>query len=268
MTIRNGSRSAGLRLPALLIGAMTVFSGSMASAQTVATVNGADIDSNVFDFYVQSRTQRQLAQVTAEERAILLEEITDIYLLATQDAAEQLRQEPQIKAQIELQIRSLLAQAVANDFVSNITITDEEIQAEYDSQAALAPPQQFKARHILVETQGEAKAIIGELDGGANFESLAADRSTGPSGPNGGDLGWFSPNQMVKPFSDAVALLEDGKYTAQPVQTDFGWHVILREDSRVAEAPPLDSVRETIVQALQNKKFQSYLEEIRSSATE
>ena len=162
----------------------------------------------------------------------------------------------------------MIAQTVATQFISGITISDDEIQAEYDQQTALAPGQQYKARHILVETQGEATAIIEELNGGADFETLARERSTGPSGPNGGDLGWFSPDQMVALFSAAVQAMEDGAYSSEPVQTDFGWHVILREESRASVPPPLDSVRDTVRQAIQQRRFQAYLEEIRGSATE
>lgn len=266
MTFSNCSASAGTRLLALLAGLFSIVASAASSAETVSTVNGADIDSSVLDFYMQSRTQRPPAQVTAEERAILIGELEDLYLLSTQDSATAVRNDPEIQAQIELQTRSLIAQAVATQYITAMNITDEEILAEYQEQAELAPPLQYKARHILVESQGAAATIITELDTGSDFEALAREKSTGPSGPNGGDLGWFSPNQMVKPFSDAVAAMEDGQYSSSPVQTDFGWHVILREDSREAEAPPLESVRETIVQALQQQKFQSYLEEIRAGA--
>lgn len=266
MTFSNCSAFAGTRPLALIVGILSVFAGSISSAETVSTVNGAAIDSAVLDFYMQSRTQRPPAQVTAEERSALLEELTDLYLLSTQDSAKAVREDPAMQAQIELQTRSLIAQTVATQYIAAMNITDEEVLAEYDEQATLAPPLQFKARHILVESQGAASAIITELDAGGNFEELAKEKSTGPSGPNGGDLGWFSPNQMVKPFSDAVAAMEDGDYSAAPVQTDFGWHVILREESRTTEAPPMESVRETIVQALQQKKFQSYLEAIRANA--
>ena len=132
----------------------------------------------------------------------------------------------------------------------------------------MAPQLQFKARHILVASQGEAIDLITELDGGADFEELARDKSTGPSGPTGGDLGWFSPNQMVPPFSNAVAALEDGKYTSEPLQTQFGWHVILREESRDAEPPTLESVREVITQQVQQKKLQAYIASLRVAAKE
>ena len=268
MYLSNCSRPAGTRLLALLTGLFSILAGTTSWAETVGTVNGVAIDSAVLDFYMQSRTQRPAAQITPQERNVLLDELKDLYLLSTQDAAESLRDDPRLQAQIELQTRTMIAQAVATQYITNITVSEEEILAEYEVQATAAPSMQFKARHILVESQGAAAAIITELDTGANFEELAKEKSTGPSGPNGGDLGWFSPDQMVKPFSDAVTTLEDGKYTAAPVQTDFGWHVILREDSREAEAPPLDSIRENVVQAVQQKKFQRYLEEIRASASE
>lgn len=266
MTFSNCSASAGTRLLALVAGLFSIVASAASSAETVSTINGTDIDSSVLDFYTQSRTQRPPAQVTAEERAILISELEDLYLLSTQDSATAVRNDPEIQAQIELQTRSLIAQAVATQYITAMNITDEEVLAEYQEQAELAPPLQYKARHILVESQGAAATIITELDTGSDFETLAKEKSTGPSGPNGGDLGWFSTNQMVKPFSDAVAAMEDGQHSSSPVQTEFGWHVILREASREAEAPPLESVRETIVQALQQKKFQSYLDEIRASA--
>jgi peptidyl-prolyl cis-trans isomerase C len=237
------------------------------SAETVDTVNGTPIDSSVLDFYIESRTQRPAAQTSADERSTYLEELRDIYLLATQESAAEVTNDPRVKAQIELQTRSLIAQNVARRYITGINISEEDIQAEYDEQSSVAPPMQFKARHILVESQGEATAIIGELNQGGDFETLAKEKSTGPSGPNGGDLGWFSPNQMVAPFSSAVMAMEDGDYSSEPVQTEFGWHVILREDSRETEPPPLDSVRENIRQALQQKRFQAYLEQIRAEGS-
>lgn len=262
-----GSISTGKRFVALAPAVLIAFLATNLNAETVKTVNGVDIDSSMLDFYLQSRTQRPVEQVTPEERASLLVELTDIYLLSTGEAAEEVANDPELKAQLELQRRGVIAQTMAAKFFEGTEVTEEEILAAYDVQAALAPPLQFKARHILLESQGEAIAVVAELDIGGNFEELAKERSTGPSGSSGGDLGWFSPNQMVAAFSDAVAALEDGKYTAEPVQTEFGWHVILREDSRKAEAPTLDSVREVIIQNVQQEKFKLYLDGLRAEGT-
>lgn len=237
---------------------------SPALAEAVKTVNGVDVDSTVVDMYIESRTQRPAASATAEERASMLAELTDIYLLTTQDRANELADDPTVKAQAELQYRALLAQAAAADFITSNQATDEEIFEEYTTQLELQPTKQYKARHILVATQSDAIDVVAALDGGAEFAELAKERSTGPSGPSGGDLGWFSPEQMVKPFSDAVIALEDGAYSKEPVQTQFGWHVILREESRDNEPPPLDSVRDTIKQRVEQQKLQAYIESLRA----
>lgn len=266
MNLKNGSRDCGTRLAMCSLIAAGMIGMSNASADTIFSVNGADVDSAVVDLYFQSRLGNQGGQATPEQREILMTELRDIYVLATQDNAESFVDDPRIAAQLDLQRRSILAQAVATDILDNIEVTEEEILSEYDEQVRLAPPLQFKARHILVETQGAAVEVIGQLDSGADFQELAKEKSTGPSGPNGGDLGWFSPNQMVEPFSLAVQGMEDGAYSAAPVQTQFGWHVILREESRESEPPTFESARENITVAIQQRKFQATLDELRTAA--
>lgn len=260
----NGSRGAKWLAP---IAAGVVCAAVIAAnAQTIKTVNGEPIDSAVLDVYIQNRVNKPIDQVTPQERDALAAELTDIYLLSTQESTRELENDPKVAAQIELQKRGVLAQAAAERFLAENQPTEEEIQAEYQEQVKLAPPVQYKARHILVETQAAAQEIIQQLEQGANFEELAKQESTGPSGPKGGDLGWFSPDQMVKPFSDAVTQLEDGGYTREPVQTEFGWHVIKREDSRQTEPPTLASVRDALTQSVQQKKFQAHLDRLRQEA--
>jgi peptidyl-prolyl cis-trans isomerase C len=238
--------------------------GSVVSAETVATVNGVDIDSSLLDMYLASRIQKPAEQASPEERNAVLQELTDIYLLTTQPDAEEVANDPMVQAQIELQSRAALAQAVASDFFAKNPASDDEVLAEYETQMKMAPAQQFKARHILVETQAAATDLIAQLNDGADFAELAKANSTGPTGPNGGDLGWFSPEQMVKPFSDAVAALADGAHTGEPVQTQFGWHVIMREESRENQPPTLESVRDVLKQRVEQNKFQGYLERLRA----
>lgn len=266
MHFKNGSKYVGTPLAAFCLIAAASFCGSTASAETVFTINGTAVDSAVIDVYFESRLGQPGAQPTPEQRTVLIGELRDIYLLSTQELASELISDPKLAAQIELQRQGALAQAVAANFFQNVVVSEEEILAEYNTQIELAPPLQFKARHILVATQGEAVDLITQLDGGANFEELAKEKSTGPSGPNGGDLGWFSPDQMVAPFSTAVAAMDDGQYTKEPVQTQFGWHVILREESRESEPPTLESARENINQQVQQKKFEAHLAVLRSAA--
>jgi peptidyl-prolyl cis-trans isomerase C len=260
MTVTFGSKVFGTLLVVSALGAALT---TNVLAESIATINGTDIDSTVFDAYLESRLQKPAAEATADERATFLKEITDIYLITTQPRARELAEEPHIKAQLELQYRGTLVQTAAKDFVTNNQATDEEILAQYTAQNEGQQQLEFKARHILVESQGLATQLIGRLDSGADFEELAKENSTGPSGPNGGDLGWFTSERMVKPFVDAVAALADGAYTKTPVQTQFGWHVILREESRPSVPPTLESVREGIKQRIEQQKFQSYVQGLR-----
>ena len=267
MDNRNSSRRSGTIL-ASAAAVVAIFAANSAIAQTVATVNGVDIKQTTYDQYLQNRAQKPVAEATPEDHAAVMEELTDIYLLTTLPRAVELAEVDEVKAQIELQYRAILAQAVVTDWLQNNPATEAEIQEAYTAQTLLAPDLQFNARHILVETQSSATDIITQLDGGADFAALAMEHSTGPSGPTGGDLGWFAPNQMVAPFADAVSEMENGNYTKAPVQTDFGWHVIMRVDSRVNEPAPLESVHDDLKQSVEQMKFQTFLEDLRATLEE
>lgn len=264
----NRSRAIGTTLATLALAIAATLSGGQAVAETIFTVKDVAVDSAVVDLYFENRLGRSGAAGTPQEREVLMSELKDIYLLSTQDFVAELAKEPGVAAQLELQTRGILAQVAAANFFESVSITEEELLEEYAVQIEMAPQLQFKASHILVATQGEATDLITQLDEGADFAELAKEKSTGPSGPNGGDLGWFSPGQMAAPFTAAVELLEDGAYTSQPVQTDFGWHVILRQESRETEPPTFESVRENVDQVLQQRKFQEHLDELRAASSQ
>lgn len=255
-----GSNAIGIRLAAPVLSAVLLCVSTLASAQT------EPFDKEVLNLMLESRLQKPVTQATAAEIASVSDELANIYAISSLPRAVELGKDPRIKAQIELQERAILFNAFATDFLAKNTATDQEIFDVYEEQVAIAPPKEFKARHILVETQSEAIALITQLQSGADFVALAKENSTGPSGPSGGDLGWFTAQAMVKPFSDAVAVLEDGAYTTTPVQTQFGWHVILREDSRDSAPPPLESVRDVIKQRIEQQKFQDFMNDVRSTA--
>ncbi|AXX99498.1 peptidylprolyl isomerase [Profundibacter amoris] len=142
-------------------------------------------------------------------------------------------------------------------------ITDEAIQAAYDERYAnMEPETEYNASHILVETEDEAKAIKKQLDEGADFAELAKEKSTGPSGPNGGSLGWFGKGMMVKPFEDAVVTMKAGEIS-DPVQTQFGWHVLILNETRMKDAPPLEEVKGELEAEIQQK----LVEQIMADAT-
>lgn len=151
---------------------------------------------------------------------------------------------------IENELRALRA-AIVLQGAAEAAVTDEALQEAYDARFADATPAtEYNANHILVETEDEAKALIAELEGGADFETLAKEHSTGPSGPNGGALGWFGLGMMVPEFEQAVVALEAGAISG-PVQTQFGWHVIKLNETRLAEAPTLDQMREELTNEIQ-----------------
>lgn len=256
------SRATYLATLAATIG-LTVTSATWAQSDT-----SVSIDPNVFNMYLESRIQRPAEQASPEEVAAIRNELTDIYLLSEVPRANELKQSPRVQAQLELQSRGMLAQAVAGDFLAQNQATDAEMQALYAEQLELAPPQEFKARHILVETQGAAVALITELEDGADFAELAKANSTGPSAPSGGLLDWFTEDRMVPEFSAAVKALGDTEYTKTPVQTQFGWHVILREDSRESPPPPFESVSDVLKQEVEQKKLRDYVSGLRNSAAE
>jgi peptidyl-prolyl cis-trans isomerase C len=170
------------------------------------------------------------------------------------------------QAQLENERRAILAADVADD-VLNDALTDAALQEAFEARYADADPEtEYKAAHILVETEAEAKKLIEEIEDGANFASLAQEHSTGPSGPSGGDLGWFGDGVMVPAFFDAVAALGEGGVSA-PVQTQFGWHVIQLKETRIKERPALDEVREELAGELRQAAFDAYIAELEAEST-
>ena len=233
----------------------------------IASVNGIGISEEVFNIYVRNRTRQEPDTLTDEQREGMISELQDLYLLAALARENKLDSDPEVVAQLNFQRFSVLAGAMANDFLTNNEATEEEIRAEYEKTTSGDAGKEYKARHILVESEDEAKAIIAELDGGADFVELAKEKSTGPSGPNGGDLGWFPPNRMVPPFSAAVVELEDNAYSKEPVQTQFGYHVILREGSRDLTPPPFETLQQQLKPQVEQQKFRDFIEAEREKAT-
>lgn len=172
---------------------------------------------------------------------------------------------PRVTLSIENETRSLTA-GEAIEGVMAEDVSDEELQAAYDAQFKDAEPEkEFNASHILVETKEEADAIKAELDGGADFAELAKEKSTGPSGPGGGSLGWFGPGMMVPEFEEAVAGMEAGG-VSEPVETQFGWHVIKLNETRTGEAPVLEDVREELETQVRQTKVQEAIESLTEAA--
>ena len=166
---------------------------------------------------------------------------------------------------IENERRAYLAGNVLDE-ASRTAVTEEALQAAYDERFANAEPsKEFNAAHILLETEEDAQAVKEELDGGADFTALAKERSTGPSGPNGGELGWFGLGMMVQPFEEAVVSMEVGEISG-PIQTQFGWHILRLNETRMSQAPSLDEVRQELAADIQNAAITERVTEATESA--
>lgn len=231
----------------------------------VAVVNGQPISRELFSIYAQQR-QRRMGDIESPEALQSLVDELVIQELLVQKAEEQnLAQNPEVAMQLELIRRNLLATAALRSQLQEQTPTEEAIKEAYQ-EMTVDQEQEYKASHILVETEGKAGEIIEKLNQGADFAELAKEHSKDTSAVQGGDLGWFSPEVMVEPFSEAVTRLEKGEYTKQPVQTQFGWHVIRLEEVREATPPSIEEVRPQIVQRLQSQMISDYLEKLREQA--
>ena len=235
--------------------AKTVWEG-----ETVVTVNGTPITEEVFTLITNANRGAPVP------RDRLLDDLIKQELLYQEAVRKNLRDNPDVSKRLTLVTQSILSQAAMQDFLANSPITDADIQAAYDREIT-SGGLEYKASHILTKSEDDAKAVIKKLDNGGNFSELAKQHSIGPSAPKGGDLGWFNAQQMVPPFSQAVVVLKDGAYSKEPVQTQFGWHVIYRENSRPVQPPPLESVKAKLKAKLQKEKIDQYLEKLKTAAT-
>jgi len=229
------------------------------AAKPVAVVNGQPISRDVWNLYVKTRhAGKTPGDLTPAEQNEALDELIGMYAGAQQADKENLGAgEP--KARIELVDKSSMAELLFKNYTEGKVPTEEELKAEYDARIAEAPKEEYHARHILVDDEAKAKDLIAQLDKGADFAKLAKDNSKDGSSAEGGDLGWFNPNQMVKPFSEALQKLEIGKYTEAPVKSEFGWHVIQLEEKRATTPPPYDAVKAQLGPLVNQKKFEEYL---------
>lgn len=250
-----------LKLPALALAVGLLAACARNQAPAVST----EVGSPAFDAYVKAVARKERSQLSPEE----LRQVVDQYvsMQAASAAAEKagVEQLPEVQAQLAIVRMNVMSEALLKKYLDEHPLTDEELQAEYDRQVANIPLE-YKARHILVDDKAKAEALIAKLKGGADFAKLAKDNSKDGSAKEGGDLGWFSPQSMVKPFADATVALKPGTYTEIPVQTQFGWHVILLEDTRKPAVPPLEEVKDRLRGLAQNRQVQVYMEELRKTA--
>jgi peptidyl-prolyl cis-trans isomerase C len=243
---------------------MVVASGAL--AQNVAIVNGKAIPKTRVDALAQ-QVARSGRPVTPEMQGQMREEVIAREIFVQEAQTRGLDATDDYKNQLELTRQSILIRELFADFQKKNPVTDEETKAEYDKFAAANAGKEYRARHILVEKEEQAKALIAQLKKGAKFEDLAKKNSKDPgSGANGGDLDWANASSYVKEFSDALVALAKGKTTDTPVKTQFGYHIIRLEDVREAQLPKFDDVKPQIAQQLQQQKLAKFQEDLRAKA--
>ena len=251
--------------PARLLVVLLAAAALPVFAQNIAVVNGKAVPSSRADVMIkQMATQGQ--QDTPQLRAMVKEELINREILIQEADKLGLGTNPVVKNQIEIARQSIVIRALVTDYLKKHPVSDAEVKAEYDKFKAQAGDKEYHARHILVEKEDDAKAIITKLKGGAKFEDLAKQSKDPGSAANGGDLDWASPASFVKPFSDAMVALQKGQVTEAPVKTQFGYHVIKLEDVRAAKVPTLEEVKPQIAESLQQKKLQAYQQTLRGKA--
>ncbi|MGH8316814.1 MAG: peptidylprolyl isomerase [Steroidobacteraceae bacterium] len=250
----------------LPFGSSSQSSSPAAASPTVATVDGTPISRSFYEFYIKGVTGKTSSDLSPQQRTQALDNLVRAQLIAHEAVSEGLDKQPDTAHLIEIQRLNILGQALSQKYLANKQPTDDELQAEYTAEVARLPKTEYHARHILVATEPFADKIIQRLKAGEKFSDLAKAESMDSSKTNGGDLGWFTLDHMVKPFADAVANLKVGEYTQQPVQTQYGWHVIQLLGTRPVTPPPFDKVKQRLVQVVQAKKFQAYTQDLLSKA--
>jgi peptidyl-prolyl cis-trans isomerase C len=241
--------------------AAPVATDTPATTDAVAIVDGKAIPRTAYDDYLKSLLRgKPVTDVTPEDKNQVLDQMINMQLIASQAAKDGLDKDPDVVARLDLLHTQILADAAAQKYIKNLTPTDQELHAEYD---AVSDKTEYHARHILVASKEKAEALIKKIKGGAKFEDVAKAESTDSSKSSGGDLGWFTTARMVKPFGDAVKVLKKGEMTTEPVQTQYGWHIIKLEDMRDA---PFEQLKPQLSNALVQKKFQAYIEGLKKTA--
>lgn len=264
MKFRFSNLAAGLALA----GASALLAlPAYAEDQTVATVNGTAIKESTVDFMLANRPPFGPKGDDSALRKSIVENLVTTEILAQQAKKTGLEKSADVQAQLEMAKNSTLARAYVQDYVKKHPISDKDLKAEYEKMKAEFGDKEYKVRHILVENKDEAVEIIAKIKKGGKFADIAKEKSKdGGSKGKGGDLGWISTRQVVKPFGDAVKGLKKGQITDVPVESQFGWHVIEVEDTRPSKPPAFDQVKDGLRQRLEQQEVQSLIEGLRTKA--
>ena len=239
---------------------------AFADDQSAATVNGVSIPQSRVDMRVKIATSQGQAD-TPELRRAVRDDLISLEVLAQEAKKKGLNKDPEVIQQIELADQSVLVSAFVQDYAKNHPISDDQLKQEYDKLKGNLGSKEYKARHILVDSEAEAKSIIAQLGKKGNFDKIAKAKSKDAgSADKGGELDWAVPSNFVPPFASALTSLKKGAYTKEPVKSQYGWHVIKLDDVRDLKMPSFEELRPQIQQRLQQQSIQEYVADLRSKA--
>jgi peptidyl-prolyl cis-trans isomerase C len=238
------------------------------AAPSVAVVNGVAIPRADYDAFLKNLLQGKPVppDLTAEQKNQVLDELITMQLVSTQALKDGVDKDPEVAANLDVLRMRILSDGESQRFLKGKEPTDAELHAEYDGDITAMDKTEYHARHILVATKEKAEQLIKKLKGGAKFEDVAKAESTDNSKTSGGDLGWFTATRMVKPFADAVKALKKGETTPEPVQTQYGWHIIQLEEIREVTPPPFEQVKAQVTKSVIQKKLVAYVEDMKKTA--
>ena len=230
----------------------------------MATVNGTPIPQARADLLLKKRVEQGQAD-TPQLKQSVRDSLIHRELIIQEALKKGLDKSPEVAIQIDMAKQDVLVNAFVQDFLKNNPVSDDAVKAEYEKIKEQRGDKEYKARHILVDKEADAKEIIAQLKKGAKFEKLA-EKSKDPSKSAGGDLGWSPASAYVKPFADAMVALKKGEYTKEPVQSQFGWHVIRLDDIRSMPAPPLEQIKPQLAQHMQQQMVEKAITDLRAKA--
>jgi len=253
------------RLVALLLAGAIVSAPVFAQGKSFATVNGQAIPQSVYDAFVAEQ-KAQGAPDNAELQNAVKEELIRREILAQEAKKKGLDKKGTVPGQIELAKQAVLIRAFLAEHVKANPISDDRLKAEYEGIKSNLGSVEYKPRHILVEKEDEAKAIIAKLDKGEKLADLAKQSKDPGSKDKGGELGWSSAATYVKPFGEALVKLKKGEYTKTPVKSDFGYHVIQLDDSRPMTPPPFEQVKQQLQQRASQQQIEQLVKDLRAKA--
>lgn len=237
------------------------------AGNAIATVNGVAVPRARQDLLLQQQGQQSGMPDNDQTRAMVRDELINREVLAQEAQKSAVAKSQEVQTQLDMARQDILVSAYLRDFVRRNPVTDAEVQQEYERARAQTGDKEYKARHILVETEEQAKSVIAELKKGGKFDELASRNSKDPgSASRGGDLDWNVPTTFDRQFSDAMVKLDKGKYTDAPVRTRYGFHVIQLDDVRPVKFPALQEVRPRIQQQLVQKRIETLVKSLRAKA--